>query len=182
MITEILVRRGRTRRADVKRDAQGRIPAEAYRDDPTTLPGWNRLRGIAEELALDPRLTTQRGKLFYQKQITVAEFEALNRWADMLEGYDILILGKRRHPPSPAIERIGFSSAAGSIAEDLERIDRFKASHTAAHQALLSAGKIAETAVNRICRDEGAGAFLNDALRGTRALAEHFGLVKGKRG
>lgn len=172
-------RAGRPRRDGVPRDQHGRIDRAYYQEDPRTLPAWNRYRDVAKDMGLDPRLATQRGRLFYASIITSAEFEAANRWADMLEAWDILILGRRRTPAPPSLERLGMSESAE---RDPERIAAFKASFKAALEALLASGKMSELALSRICRDEGAGAYAADAIRGMRALAVHFGLTKGKNG
>lgn len=171
-------RAGRPRREDVARDNQGRVMASEYREDPRTLPQWNRLRDIAAEMMIDPRLGTQRGRMFYQRQITASEFEAANRWADMLDAFDILVLGRRRTPASPALERLGHGESSG---RDPEAVARFRERHSAAHAALLAGGKICEIATNRLCREEGLGAFYTDAQRGLRLLAAHWGITKASK-
>lgn len=171
--TNTLSRRGRPRRTDAERYPNGRL-----REDPTKLPQWNKLRENARIIAMDQRLATQRGKLFYTGQLTDHQFEAANRWADLLDGWDSKILGRRRTPASPAMERLGHSDGAE---QDPEVIKRFMDGFNAAHGALLSAGKVAEAAVTRLCRDEAAGAMMSEAHKGLQALAVHFGLVRVKR-
>lgn len=169
---------GRPRRDGVIRDEHGRIDYSQYREDPRTLPAWNRYRDVAQEMALDPRMASQRGRMFYARQITSAQFEAANRWADLLEAYDFLILGRRRTPAPPALERLG---RAENNFQDQSRIDVVNAAFHAAHEALLTAGKIAEISLTRLCRDEGTGSMTEDAIRGMQVLAVHFGLVKRKK-
>lgn len=164
---------GRPKRQDVTRDANGKI-----REDVRKLPQWNKLRENARLISMDTRLATQRGKLFYVHTITETEFEAANRWADLLEGYDRLILGMHRTPASAALERIGFGETGERPAEAIES---FRARFKAAHDALLGAGKVAEAAVTKLCRDETAGAMMGDAHRGLAKLIEHFGLGQGRR-
>jgi hypothetical protein len=172
-------RTGRHRRDGVPRDEHGRIDRAHYQEDPRTLPAWNRYRDVAKDMGLDPRMATQRGRLFYASIITSAEFEAANRWADMLEAYDMLILGRRRTPAPPALERLGMGE---STEHDPQAIEEFKDRFQKLHRVLMDAGKVAEIALTRICRDEGAGAYANEAIRGMRALAVHLGLTKQKSG
>lgn len=166
-------RGGRPRRTGVDRYDNGRI-----REDPARLPKWNKARDLFLEIGGAHRLSTQRGKLFCLRQITDIEFEAANRWADLLEDNDRIFLGRRRSPSPPSLERMG-ASADSEFSE--ERIRRFREKFNAAHAMLLTAGKVAEAAVNKLCRDETAGAMLPDARKGLAVLAVHFGLVKGKR-
>lgn len=171
-------RGGRPRRIDVERDEHGRIKDHHYREDPRTLPAWNRYRDVAKEMMMDARMATQRGKLFYTGQLKDYEFEAANRWADMLELYDKLVLGRNRTPASPALERRGHGVDNW---DDPKRVMDFKASFAKAHGELAKQGRTVEGTVNRLCRDETAGAMLPDAKRGLAVLAAHFGLLKVKR-
>lgn len=169
MLALVKSRGGRPRRFPVDHEP---------REDVRSLPAWNRYRDHARELSLDPRLATQRGKLFWNKQLGEQEFEAANRFADMLEGYDMLVLGRRRTPASPSFERIGFGEGSE---RDPEAIEAFKGRFMDARKVLIDGGKLVESATVRLCRDEAGGAHLPDAKRGLGLLAVHFGLVKGRR-
>lgn len=169
------LRRGRPRRQGVARHAHGDIDWRKEREDPSVLPAWNKGRDLLLALGRSPRLSTQRGMLFCTRQLTELEFEAANRWSEMLETNDRIVLGARRSPASPAFER---TAKGDGIEYDPERIERFKSAFDAAHKVLLVAGKNAENAVNKLCRNETSGATLGDAKRGLSLLIPHFGLVK----
>jgi len=145
-----------------------------YQQDVRTPAQWAKYRDRAAELMLDERLGSLAGRLFFTKQLTASQFKAATDWALMLDEYDLLILGKRRVTKPAAYERCspGESSEAST-----EHIEKFLRRFHAAHAALLAAGKIAEVAVNRVCRDEGVGACFDDFARGLDALATHWGLT-----
>lgn len=176
----IKTRAGRHTKPDQPRFSSGRIDyRNVQREDPTKLPKWNRYRENVDAMMGDPRMATQRGKMFFTRQLTEPEFETANRWAEMLERYDQMILGARRSPKPPALERV---SAGESGDYDPEVVERFRATFKAAHDVVLGAGKIAEAALNKLCRDEASSAALPDAKKAIALLAVHLGLVKrGKR-
>lgn len=163
-----LAKRGRPKRQAAWREAN---------EDPSLLNKWNRARLNFMDFGFDHRLATQRGKLFCMRQLTQDEFEAANRWAEMLERYDTLVLGMRRSPASPALERTARSEG---VEISPEAIERFKARFQAAHAALIASGKIAELATTKLCRDEAAAAWLHEARRGLGALVMHFGITGKK--
>ena len=170
--------RGRPPKAGMPRDKAGRIDWWAVREEAWRIGAWNAWRDKAIAFGMDPRLATQRGKLFFLKDLTEIEFEAANRWSDMLAKRDRVILSMRRSPKPPALEQV---SPGESAEGDPDVIERFKATFAAAHQSLLSGGKIVEAAVNRLCRDEASG-MLTESKRGLQLLALHFGLVgKGRK-
>ncbi len=147
-----------------------------YQQDVRTVAQWNRYRDHVNELMLDPRIATSAGRLFLMKRLTHAQFNAATRWAEMLDLYDVLILGKRRVAKSQSFER----SSPGESPEkwgEQERVEEFLRHFRSAHAALLVAGKISEVGVNRLCRDEGVGAYFDDIARGLDALAAHWGLT-----
>ncbi len=168
--------RGRPRRINVRRKPSGDVvESQAHRqEDPRTLTAWTRYRDHAVELALDERLSSLAGRLFFTRRLTAAQFEAATRWSRMLDEYDVLILGKRRVTKPPAYER---QSPGESSERSQDRIRLFLVAFHAAHAALLVAGKLSEVAVNRLCRDEGVGALFDDIARGLDALAAHWGLT-----
>ena len=166
---------GRPRKTNVPRDQRGRIDWRQIREDPSTLTKWNKARDLMLELGNSSRLSTQRGKLFCTRQINSLEFETANRWAEMLDLYDRLILGARRSPSPPSLER---HSPGLSSEYDPERIQRFKDAFKAAHDVVVSAGKLAAAALNKLCREEASSAALPDAKLALAALSVHFGLAK----
>lgn len=171
--TQLKTRGGRPRRFGVERYDNGRI-----REDPRKHAAWNRIRDVHLEVGLNPHMATQRGRMFFMQMLTELEFEVSNRWAELLEGYDRIVLGRRRTAPSPSFERTGHGE---SNHDDPEMVAEFKARFLKAHKALTDSGKLSEVAVTRLCRDETAGAMLQEARRGLAALAVHFGLVKGRK-
>lgn len=139
---------------------------------------WNRYRDVAREFGLDERLTTQRGRAFYMRQLAAPLFEAGNQWADLLHGFDVIVLGRRRTPASPALERLGMGQGQDA---DPERVAAFRRRFDAAREALASKGKAVEIATTRYCREEGAGAWWPQIVEGLSTLAEHFRLTTAKR-
>lgn len=168
--------RGRPRRTNAKRYKSGDIvKADQQRqEDPRTAQGWNRYRDHHVELCWDERLASVAGRLFWTKRLTAIQFEAVLRYAIMLDDYDVFILGKRRVTKPPAYER---SSPGESAERDPEQIASFLKSFHAAHRELLVVGKLAEAAATRLCRNEGVAPIFDDTLRGVNALAAHFGLT-----
>lgn len=169
----------RPRKTNVPRDQRGRIDWRQIREDPSVLTKWNKARDLMLELGSSARLSTQRGKLFCTRQLNSVEFETANRWAEMLERYDRVVLGTRRSPSPPSLER----HSPGEASEyDPERIERFRDAFKAAHDVVVSAGKLAEAALNKLCREEASSAALPDARKALAVLSVHFGLAKrGKR-
>lgn len=166
-----LSRKGRPRKSTAARHPSGALhrPEEA----PDRLPKWNRAREHFMDMGADPRLATQRGKLFCMRMLTDLEFEAANRWADLLDIYDSVILGQSRSPRSPAMERV----SPGRGGEDApEAIERFLARFRAARTVVGACGAVAEAALNKLCRDEASSAALPDAKKAMAALIAHFGL------
>ncbi len=136
--------------------------------------GWNRLRDIAQEIAVDPRLVTQLGRLFYKKQITSLQFEAGSRWSQYLHDYDRIKHGRTRTPASPSFE-VRSPGEPSSVLTDKDQffLERFGK----AHSALLAGGMMVEGATHRLCRDEGVGAYFVEAIRGLDLLVEHYSLT-----
>lgn len=165
------------RRRKVLRDDAGKIDSKVYRENRhiRTPMQWNRYRDLMHDLGLDNRLATQRGRAFFLKELSSPEFEAGNRWADMLDAYDVVILGRRRSPASPALERLGMGEG---LEMDPERVAAFRRRFDAAHAALVDRGKLVEIATTRFCREEGAGAWWPQVVEGLSTLAEHFGLTR----
>ena len=145
-----------------------------YQQDVRTVAQWGRYRDHMNELMLDPRIATAAGRLFLMKRLTQSQFDAATRWSEMLDRYDVLILGKRRVAKTQSFERTSPGEGASS---DSDIVADFLARFKPAHHALLVAGKIAELAVSRLCRDEGVGAYFDDVARGLDALAAHWGLT-----
>lgn len=168
--TALKHRGGRPKRADVDRYDNGRI-----REDPRKLAAWNRARDVFEAVGLNPLMATQRGRLYFMKELTTAQFEAANLYAELCERYDRLVLCRRRSAPSPSFERTGRGEGGQ---DDAEAVAAIRGQFDAAHTALLAGGKLVEAAVNRLCRDESSGAMLGEAKRGLDLLTVHFGMVK----
>ncbi len=173
--------RGRPRRTDAKRYKDGKVSdmeQPRYQEDPRTLTAWKRAAVHHVELGLDPRIGTSFGRLYVTKRLNEPQFTAACKWSQLIDDYDVLILGKRRVAKPPAYER---TSPGESAERSPEGIERFLTKFRAAHSALLVAGKLAEVAVTRLCRDEGVGAYFDDILRGLDALAAHWQLTGVKK-
>lgn len=169
-----LKQRGGRPRKDSARDKSGRIDWWAVREDAWRPTAWNAWREKSIALGMDPRLATQRGKMFFLQELTGTEVEAADRWAEMLERRDMLVLGRRRSPAPPMLEK---RSHGESSEYDPERIERFKAAFDAAHQVVLLHGKVAEAYLNRLCRDEASSAMLPVVKETLGSLAAHYGLT-----
>ena len=102
--------RGRPPKSGMPRNKVGRIDWWAVREEAWRPGAWNAWRDKAIAFGMDPRLATQRGKLFFNKNLTEIEFEAANRWSDMLEKQDRMIYSMRR---SPKPREAGYSRELG---------------------------------------------------------------------
>lgn len=164
--------RGRPRKKGVARKS-GRIVASAMEDDPSLLPKWNRGRDFFLAIGGAPRLITQRGKLFCLRMLNDLEFEAANRWADLLDAYGRIKFGMSYHPRPPSLEggrgRSLLEPDEDHVKAVLERVQN-------AHDAALQAGREATNALTRLCRDEASEACVQDARAALAYLILHFGL------
>lgn len=169
-------RAGRKRR-DVARKA-GRIDWWERREDPAAATKWHIARDrFLEGLGGNPRLASQAGKMFSLRYLTELEIEAADRWCNLLDGYDRIVLGMVRQVHPPALERLGVSL---HDQRDAERVLQFREHFDPAQDAVLGAGKPALAALNRLCRDEAAMSVLPEAKRALAALIVHFRLQPRK--
>ncbi|MCC6889627.1 MAG: hypothetical protein IT536_13920 [Hyphomicrobiales bacterium] len=145
-----------------------------------------RLRDAALAGLRDPQWGTELGRLYLQGTITASMYAAGKDWREKAARY----VKSLNHFP---VRSVRLEGRAGGLAPDPDTVEgRRQAKREAdamerffeAHHVLLSAGKLAEHAVRRLCEhDEGpCGMAELMALRnGLAALAQHRGLTaRGK--
>jgi len=171
-----MARAGRKRR-DTTRKA-GRIDWWAEREDPTLTATWSRARDAFLEFGKSHWLASQAGRAFVFRRLTSVEAEAAQRWSVLLADYDRLVLGLVRSVHPPALERMG---ASLPDERDPERIAEFRRERfDPAREAVLSAGKPALVALNRLCRDEASSSVMPQAKLALAQLVAHFRLEPRK--
>ncbi len=150
------------------------MTGEYQQEDPRTPTAWKRAAALHVELGLHPALSTVAGLKLVQKKLTETQFQAATQWAAMLDEYDVLVLGKCSRVKPPSYER---RSPGESAERSQDHINAFLKRFRAARTALSVTGQIAEAAVTRLCREEGAPVHFDDISRGLSALAAHWGLT-----
>lgn len=165
-------RAGRKRKAEAPRK-RGRIDWRAANEDPRLVATWNAARDAYLAFGRQPRLATQAGRLFVFRHLNAYEIEAAERWCELLATYDRIVLSRTRSVQPSSLERLGVTLGSEW---DEERIQQFRGRFDAAQNAVLTAGKPALTALNRLCRDEAGAAALPEARKGLAQLVAHFRL------
>jgi hypothetical protein len=127
---------------------------------------------IASTTLCRPRLVSQSGKLHYLRQITVVEAEAVERWTKMLMEMDQVVYGMSRSPRGASTELF----SGGGHSDSTEREKRILAQFRAAQEAILTSGRSALLALNRLCMDEASSGVLPEARKGLAQLVVHFRL------
>lgn len=205
-------RKGRPRRQGVERDASGRIKSNFYRlskperrvamdglsTDKHALAVWKRTKELIVQQVIDPRLGTKLGKMFLIADpigVTAAEFEAGNRFAQILFDYDRLVLGKHRTAQAQNLARV---RGLGWIDENPDNVKR------AANAVMLCLVALGGREIIRadeegreekvwikdgvcnvteaLCRDEDHVGNYRAAKVGLEILVGHFGLADDKSG
>ena len=165
-------RAGRKRKDLPRRN--GRIDWRAEREDPTLTATWSRAREAYLEFGRSPFLTSQAGRAFVFRQLTAVQAEAAQRWGVLLATNRRVVLGMARDMHSGSdLDRVGASLAKE---RDPEWIAEFRKRFEEAQDAVLSAGKPALVALNRLCQDEASSTVMPQAKLALAQLAVHFRL------
>lgn len=166
-------RAGRKRRQDLPRKA-GRIDWRQAREEPAVATKWHRARDNILAFGGDHFLASQAGKLYVFRELTALEVEAARRWTEMLATYRREVVGMSGdiHGSMPG-RGVGSSL---SRARDPQWLAEFQQRFENAREAVLTAGRPALSALNRMCRDEASSSVLPQAKRALAQLVVHFRL------
>lgn len=93
-------RAGRKRKATALRYPSGQTRHE---EEPRRTAAWPRVRELAEKHAIDPRLGTPLGRLFYFREISAPMFDAGTRFAELEARYLTAIGAKPPNVPAQAL-------------------------------------------------------------------------------
>lgn len=93
-------RAGRKRKTTALRYSSGQTRHE---EEPRRTAVWPRVRELAEKHAIDPRLGTPLGRLFYFREISAPMFDAGTRFAELEARYLTAIGAKQPNVPAQAL-------------------------------------------------------------------------------
>jgi hypothetical protein len=170
-----MARAGRKRKDVARRNDGDRVDWRAVREDPAVATKWHKGRDhFLEGLGGNPRLASQAGKLFALRLLTALEVEVVDRWCEWLVTNRRVVVGMTGEIHGSALDRVGSGMARE---RDPEWVREFSERFNAAQDyVVLTCGKPALMALNRLCRDEAAMMVLPEAKRALAALIAHFRL------
>ena len=175
-----LGRKGRKRKGG-KRYPSGQVVAELL-DEPLDTATWPRVRDMAKRGALDERLGTELGRLFYFKEITTTQFDAGVRWVALVRQYRKFVTDPPKDTPKVA-QLEGGGRRTDVEDDDSEWIKAVRDEYDRAFELLRAAERGVLNAVNKL-------SVLNQHLTteekmlagdGLSLLVVHWGLTTAKR-
>lgn len=183
-------RRGRKRRAG-RRERSGRLARssrqereQVSRDNAYSVAREQPHRKKYGDQFGDWRAENELGRLYLDKVITQEQFEAGNKYREIVGRMRRAISAPRAVPKSSAGTLIG---PTGTVIElDAERADRARSEYADAYRSLSDMGRDATLAVNDVVIEdrniyEEARAGIFDLKAGLNGLVNHFGLAGRRR-
>lgn len=138
---------------------------------------WARMKEVMMKLAVDPLLQSPCGQMLlieHPARLNAAEMAAAERLLEILNDYDVIVLGVRRSAQAQDIVSVkGGNLGAGPSPEAVKRAsDKFME----AEGILGRAGPGVASAAKALVRDEDWRHRLDNAVAGLKALAREWGL------
>lgn len=168
-----LMRTGRKRKNNVKREANGRV-ARAYVSPTQQVASQPHRRGVLEKYRELPEAESEFGRLMLRGIITPAQHEAGKQYADLAAKYRAAILAPCPNPSAIDLGRVGCGKGAGMADSTARSIKRAYDSAFESCEPVRLQKAIAHYVIHDRKIDDFDGLKLLKA--GLDKLVSHFGI------